>query len=427
MQQLITPFNLLYQWQKAQVAVSSLSPKNGNQRSALLIPPSGTPGGLGDDAMLTASSQYLAQQGFEKIGIISFGHLEAWDNIKHITHVVPFGTRWNRLQVVNHLRHYNYLFCVGADVMDGYYGNMSTIVRTKLLNLAAGLNICTTILGFSWNQNPTPESVKALEKLPHTIRICARDILSQNRLKQRLNRPIELVSDLAFLLESDQNSKLASEVTQWIYAQQSNNRTVIGVNLNNLFVGAGKKLQPSELIKYFVSTLTELSVQDSTLSFLLIPHDSRGQVSDLSLAQELLQALPPALRPYCSQVPFPCRAAEIKAICAELDFVLTGRMHLAIACLGQTTPVGCITYQGKFEGLFQHFQMSNVTISPEEAFRPEHLSQFVLHLLAQREELRAQIQIALPKVMELAKSNFSGVSTLQSVESPLICFEQPLP
>jgi polysaccharide pyruvyl transferase WcaK-like protein len=125
--------------------------------------------------------------------------------------------------------------------------------------------------------------------------------------------------------------------------------------VNHLLLSQIAGLELETLVQVFAATLTELFSQCGPLSFLLIPHDVRGKVSDVSLAKALLESILPEIKPYCMQVPAPCRAAEIKAICADIDIVLSGKMHLAIACLGQGTPVACVTYQDKFEGLFKHF------------------------------------------------------------------------
>jgi polysaccharide pyruvyl transferase WcaK-like protein len=97
----------------------------------------------------------------------------------------------------------------------------------------------------------------------------------------------------------------------------------------------------------------------------------------------------------------------MKAICASLDLVITGRMHLSIAGLGEGTPVGCIVYQDKFEGLIEgHFQLQDVLIEPAEAFAPGGFHKFLARLLPRLPEVREKIQERLPHVRELAEENF---------------------
>jgi polysaccharide pyruvyl transferase WcaK-like protein len=81
-------------------------------------------------------------------------------------------------------------------------------------------------------------------------------------------------------------------------------------------------------------------------------------------------------------------------------------MHLAIACLGQGTPVACVTYQGKFEGLFRHFELDGMTIEPEQAFQPEGLVKFLMPLIEKRKDISKQVQLKLPQVQQLAQVNF---------------------
>ena len=102
-----------------------------------------------------------------------------------------------------------------------------------------------------------------------------------------------------------------------------------------------------------------------------------------------------------------CRAAEVQALCAELDIVLSGRMHCAIACLSQGTPVACITYQDKFEGLFEHFGLQGMTIDPEVSLRSGKLLEFFLPIYQNRDNLRKQIEARLPAVRQLAEANFA--------------------
>lgn len=83
---------------------------------------------------------------------------------------------------------------------------------------------------------------------------------------------------------------------------------------------------------------------------------------------------------------------------------------LVIACLGQTTPVACITYQNKFEEPFQHFNLENVTIPPEKAFQPGELVRFITEVLARRKEIQNQIRTVLPHVQHLSAANFANVT-----------------
>jgi len=76
-----------------------------------------------------------------------------------------------------------------------------------------------------------------------------------------------------------------------------------------------------------------LFAENANLSFLLIPHDTREDFNDATLADMTLARLPAQVLSFSRIVPAPIEAAEIKAIVKDLDIVLSGRMHIAIACL----------------------------------------------------------------------------------------------
>lgn len=387
------------------------------KNSILVLPPSG-PGSVGDEAMVVASIDYLQQRGIDRISLISYNLELHWQGLSKVSETIDLtdyfacgGWRsWKNLfQVASSISRYDRFYCLGADMMDGYYGDIHTWKRLKLVSIAAKMGLDTAILGFSFNQNPTAESIKTLSKLPSSVRLCARDPISQQRLSYRLKRKIDLVADLAFLLSPDRDSFTVLAILDWISQQKIEGRLVIGVNTSNQLreVVPGKTVE--NLIDVYVDTLTELSSREETLSFILIAHDFRNfqdKPSDIFLLEKIFRKLPPQIQRHCSKMPAPCSAAEIKAIVGDLDLVITGRMHLAIACLGRGILPVCVTYQGKFEGLFQHFQLEGMTIEPEEIFQPGKLVEFLLPLLQRRKEIRQKIQLQLPQVLELARANF---------------------
>jgi len=379
------------------------------KRSALVIPPS-PPGSLGDEAMLTATIQTLRKDGFSNIGLISYDPSKGRYS-KHVNETIDLHRYFNndswkdRFRFALAVTRYQRFYCLGADVLDGYYSDHESCQRIHLVSLAAKTGAHTTILGFSMNNHPTPASIQALTELPRGVRLCSRDPVSMKRLVHYVKRPIELVSDVAFLLRPVKDSQVVTRVLHWVHGQKAMGHLVIGVNANTLCLRDMHGHSHEETVRVHADTLRKLFSQDNRFSFLLIPHDFRGKYSDITLAVALLKALPVEMKPYCTCVPTPCTATDIKSICGTLDFVLCGRMHLAIACLGQGTPVACISYQGKFEGLFQHFDLEGMTLDPKCAFESDILFSFVMPLIKQRNKIREQIQLRLPRIQELSKLN----------------------
>ena len=179
-------------------------------------------------------------------------------------------------------------------------------------------------------------------------------------------------------------------------------------SLNELGMAPGlleqvQGLTPERLVNAYAAALHEITQRYMNISFLFVPHDIRGRVSDVMLAEAIYAAVPAEVRAHCMIIPTPCKPAEIKAMVAGLDFVLSGKMHLAIAALGQGVPVACIAYQDKFEGLFQHFELEGLTIQPEDVIMPGKLSAFFIEKYEQREALAEQVRRHLPAVRDLAR------------------------
>lgn len=224
--------------------------------SALFLPPA-APGSLGDEAMLVAGMKSLANQGVKQLGIIGFNSLEEWkhldlvtDNINMRDYFIGNSMSWkDQFRFVRMVSRYDYFYCLGADMMDGFYSDSSTLRRITLVALAARTGANAAILGFSFNEQPTPASVKYLSELPASVRLCCRDPISHKRLTHYLKRSVDLVADVAFLLEPAKDSKLAAGVSKWTRDQQAAGQTVIGVNANFLTFQGRKNLDAGDFVR----------------------------------------------------------------------------------------------------------------------------------------------------------------------------------
>ena len=406
----------------------------GTEVGALFIAPDGA-GSLGDSAMIQAGIAQLRQQGLEQFGVVypQYGaDTPDWGHIPGLsTHLglrykpedylhevrLALGRYWNGLEQFAQLaRQYGRVYCVGADVMDGYYSLEICQFLTGLLGLAAAAGAQTTLVGFSFNKTPKPEAVKWLRQLPASVRLCARDPLSQQRAEGCLDRPIELVADAAFLLQPTVSNSQVQRLLDWIAAERSQNRMLIGININAMLLRAVEGLTVDQLVAHYSQTLQQLFEQNAQdlegridgLSFVMLPHDNRDEVHDLLLSQLTLAQLPETIRDRCSLLMLPCAPGDVKRICQDLDLVSTSRMHVAIAALGQGTPTLSIGYQDKHEGLYQHFNVPELLMSPAQALKPEGLLHFIQHHLLQQQQLHQHLEQRLPHVMELSQKNFSA-------------------
>jgi len=108
----------------------------------------------------------------------------------------------------------------------------------------------------------------------------------------------------------------------------------------------------------------------------------------------------------CEVVDSIFNAEELKLFSKKCDFVITGRMHLAIICATNAIPSFSVSYQQKFSGFYKHIGLepANLMVEPSELFGYDILDK-ILVSIQERNELRQMISDNLPIVKDLAKKN----------------------
>ncbi len=363
-------------------------------------------GSLGDMAMFTALLQSLrkhnADATFTIIGMRN--HSITVQGIGEIPVVAAWAGKAGTVAFDNLIRQQHALFVMGADILDGEYGASLAQRIVGYCNHSVQLGIPATILGFSFNRHPRRPAVYALARLHPKVRVNVRDQASLDRFKQIVGIPANLCADSAFLMPPASDPDLEAEA--WIAATRTADRSPIGVNLNaHALEPALAKIGTDALIDHIADQL-KLAGDANQLAFMLIPHDLKPQSADVAMLQALEKKLLQKGFPHVRYSPF-SRPDIIKRIVGMLDFVITGRMHLAIAALGSGTPILAITYQDKFEGLYQHFGLPlEHTLSPLQCLSDEFLFR-INNAYMHRNEMSAHIRASLPQVEELASRNLA--------------------
>lgn len=380
-------------------------------RRLLILPsdPAGIVGAVGDDAMITATTQHfvaenpdvavsvLCQTGAAERIVRDLGFkpvpLPAIDGYcAAIAEILQTGP-------------HDALVALGADVMDGYY---SAEFTTKVLigaDIAARMGMRSIVLGFSFNAQAAPELARCFARLSPEVALNVRDPLSLDRLNGFARVRARLVADAAFTLRP---GTIDADTEMWIAGEKAARRRVIGLNLHPMLIRPPDPGQIDRLVSEMAEAVVRASAQ-APLSWLLLPHDYRDDSGDgdgicLRPLMQRLQA-EPGIR--CRYFEGRHRAATLKALAGRMDGIVTGRMHLAIAALGMGVPVMCLTYQDKFEGLFRHFDLpADLLLRPEALAEPGRLAMALDSFLNQIDDLAAGIAGRRPGVVALAERNF---------------------
>lgn len=388
------------QWMRYQGLPASSPASPGAARgTATCVISAADPGGLGDAAMIRVITDQYGDGG---VDVTSWSHPDA-PPYPDTRAQVDIG-QLRGAQAESVLRGYARFACVGADVMDGLYAYADSCLRLRLLGLSAALGLDSRLLGFSFNAKPHPKTVLEFKRLHPDVVICVRDPISHERLSAVIDRDPRLVADMAFLVQAREPGGQARQTLDWAADQRRQGRRVIGLNVHPMFsFDHGPGITPA-LIDAFVSMVRGAP----DIAFVLIPHDFRPVFGDLPMLQTLQQSLSQPDQARVRLVSEIRDPGELKGFVGNLDGVLTGRMHLAIAAMGKGVPVGGITYQGKFEGLLQHFNLGGgLTIAPPDAADAGKLATFFKNWVAQLDAEARVIRQGLPAVVELARRNFA--------------------
>ncbi|TLX73216.1 hypothetical protein E9993_15610 [Labilibacter sediminis] len=384
--------------------------RTNKQLRAMILAPSWE-GSIGDEAVIDSISYQLKEKGYSTT-LIHFGEKKEWNYLTHIDewHSIPKYFKsggWNdHIKFITIFTKYTHFYCMGTDMMDGCYASWLTNGLINITNHAAYAGLKTTLVGFSINAWQRPEVIRNLGNMHSSVRYCLRDDVSLKRFKELIpNKQTILTADMAFLLEPTFKADHITSAAQWIKKQKEDNQLVIGINVNPQLFDHPSKTE--ELKQSFAKALPEIySKYEQKISFILIPHDFREYNNDLKLLSELFQQLKNQLPDNLYLIDKAFMASDMKGMVEYLDLVVTARMHLSIACLGQGTPIGCLVYQGKFEGLFNHFQLkNNDLISPEDALDEEQLLLFIDQCIRKRLTTKVVISNELRNVKHKSAQN----------------------
>jgi polysaccharide pyruvyl transferase WcaK-like protein len=381
----------------------------GLRAPGLLILP-GDPGTIigsrGDQAMLEVMMQrWRALHPSGRIGICTAN--DAADDI-----VLSLGAVPERIYMVpmdralGCCRRYGNVQVMGADVMDGAYSPESSAFTWQLAENCHKAGINVRILGCSINDCIHPSIHTLLEQLELSFPICLRDPRSLLNLSSIANGNFRLTSDVAFLLQSVQPlAPAAKGIEAWLSLQPG---PILGVNLNQHILMNREGSGGEALLKQIEDALSALMAM-RPVSLLLLPHDVREASGDRQILQALQASLDPALRSRVHLVEEVPSASELKWMVGRLSGLLSGRMHLAIAALSQCVPTMCFSYQDKFRGLYQHFNLPQrmVLETEENECFTSSISELLAELLDNQASLREQIRAQLPLVEALSRQNFA--------------------
>jgi len=408
-------------WKRIKVSIPTIAAQKTSINVVVPCDPETVGGSRGDEAMIIASIQQLRDARPEsKIYIVVSDNIGE-DYVNSLPFEEIYSLKiWNGSNALNRI--YRSIvslapecaIILGADCMDGFYSPFMSLMLLSLHDLLSKTpTIQCRLLGFSYNEHPSWLMNIAFRLCSKNTFFNIRDPYSYARFKKFTGRNARLVADEAFMLKPTYRFCGYENLERWGKEKKDSKMTIVGFNFHPMLKQYTSKDDIQSDALEIAQNLQSILEKHLNVAFVLIPHDNRSRLNDnivLSTINSYLVSRGLGDRLYYDSYVY--RANELKGLCSLLDGLISSRMHLAIAALGQQKPVMVASYQGKFEGLFEHFQMDKEFILPPDVFISTTLIKKFDFFLSNLGRLRERVKEYLPKVLCLSSKNIADFNAL---------------
>jgi polysaccharide pyruvyl transferase WcaK-like protein len=233
--------------------------------------------------------------------------------------------------------------------------------------------------------------------LSKAVHITARDGISYQYLLDMGLTNVEEVADLGFLLEPE-----LSDCRQLNEAKQTG-RLLIGFCPSGLLLSKFGNKIGFDPLQALCKKLQDFAAHSGCV-YVLIPHvmTPSGLMDDAVLCAQMADKLGDSCRLISSDY----EPAQIKAIVAQLDFMVSFRMHGAIAGLDTGVPTLSVSYSHKTHGLYQKLGMDEWIVVNDELMM-DTLVEKLAALIDHGKEVRLRLNEVLPAIRQSARHNIS--------------------
>lgn len=386
------------------------------QKTHLVVPPTGAIGSKGDIAMILGLTSLIQQRfGENGIRISKINDNPIYADLLPTFEAPPLP--WGLKQLLRyspHLSKVEAVYIIGADVLDGSYSVYRSLQRLDFARYAAAMGLSVTITGFSMRTDPAPPIKAAFRKLPASAHICPRDPVSASRVSELMGREISPVADLAFLVAPD-SSAAESDVCRQIASWKTEGHQVVAINPNRQAVlnqqnSDSGETQAQVMVEFMTNAMRCVMQSIEKCRFVLISNDVRKPWPDSRLSSMIASAFDPSI---CVDAQDKLSMQQIKFTLGTCDAMIAGRMHCGIAGLGAGTPVVFLDYNGKVQGLLDWFGLdTRIALADDPMTASEIAADMVVTYLRNQSKYRDQIADRLGPVRKLALRNVAWASTV---------------
>lgn len=304
-------------------------------RRILIVPPA-APGSKGDEGMVRGLMELFAAYDIHILGPEADGDWAA--------HVGPDAAATRRVgwtagplsRCHDAFGDGDLLFMIGADTIDGTCGVAPAMRQLDLMAAACARGVPVYAI-FSFRANVMEPILDQLKRLP-AVNYLLRDDLSLDRFQQQTGLAARAFPDLSFFFTARSRAEGVQHAQQRIDHMRRDLHPILGVNFaEHSFRSFHDDHDHDQRQAFVTSVMTQLAGAYPQAGFVLLSNDSRSWTNHISddefsdIAEDWIQTALGAGR--VVKMDRQALYADNIAVLAQLDGLVTGRMHLSYAAL----------------------------------------------------------------------------------------------
>ena len=284
----------------------------------------------------------------------------------------------------------------GTDVIDGTGLKSSSLLRLKLVAENSMLGGKTAVF-MSFRKNVDKEIIEIIKRIEKDKRgdilWTCRDNDSIINFRDQTGIEPSYFPDFAYYAESDETDRVKC-ICHYLNRKKEENKVVVGVNLSSHSFSSFYDYSPDNVKKYILSVIDTICEIEKNPIFVFVSHDLRkviGAMSDYDfscLASQITKNESIVLPNYL-------KYPELKSVIHEMDYIVTGRMHVSVSSFAQNVPSVLFTGKGRssYSMVDKCYGMYEDRIGCKElvATNNEELKRALSLVSSQRKELKDRL------------------------------------
>lgn len=235
----------------------------------------------------------------------------------------------------NGINYKTILIVLGTDVIDGTQGIESSIRRLEAIERAIEFGGSAYIF-CSFRSDVPEEIINKIKSLEGNIKFYLRDYISIKNFNNQIGEKAEYFPDFAFFCESQETIRTNS-IKKLLDNKKASRKTIIGLNFSeHSFISFYDDANMENRENYVKSVIETINKQIRNPYFVLISHDFRkweNHLSDDDFSNIALEYL--RTKGFGAEtliIDSTVLQPELQVILKKVDIVISGRMHLSVAC-----------------------------------------------------------------------------------------------